>query len=124
MIEKLQDKIAQYINKTANLKNWQDIRKKYFEYSYLAFMCLCANKLNARCAVHEVAKTICDFKIENEKIVTYIITLPYAREFIADILELSKDLQTDSINSLYQEFLSREYTQSDSFQSLSKAPLL
>lgn len=113
MIEKLQDKIAQYINKTANLKNWQDIREKYFEYSYLAFMCLCANKLNAGCAVHDIAKTICDFKIENEKIVTYILTLPYAREFIADILQLSKDLQTNSINSLYQEFLSREYTLSD-----------
>ena len=110
MIEKLQDKIAQYINKTANLKNWQDIREKYFEYSYLAFMCLCANKLNAGCAEHEVAKTICDFKIENKKIVTYIITIPYAKEFIADTLELSKDLQTDSINSLYQEYLSRDYT--------------
>lgn len=113
MIAKLQDKITQYINKTANLKNWQEIREKYFEYSYLAFMCLCVNELKAGCAVDEVEQIVCKYKIEDKKIVSFVLTLPYAKEFIADILDLSKNFQTSSINSLYQEYLSRDYTLSD-----------
>ena len=110
MIIELQNKIAEYINKTANLKSWQDIREKYFQYSYLAFMCLCANELNTGCGIDEVGKTICEYKLEDVKIITFVLTLPYAREFMDDILELSKRCQTGDINSIYQGYLSRDYT--------------
>lgn len=113
MIIELQNKIAEYINKTANLKSWQDIREKYFQYSYLAFMCLCANELNAGCGIDEVGKTICEYKLEDVKIITFVLTLPYAREFMDDILELLKKCQTGDINSIYQGYLSRDYTLSD-----------
>lgn len=50
MTAKLHNLVAKYMNKTIDIEEWEDIRKKYFEYSYLAFMTLCAHEIKSDCA--------------------------------------------------------------------------
>ena len=58
MTAKLHNLVAKYMNKTIDIEEWEDIRKKYFEYSYLAFMTLCAHEIKSDCAANEIENII------------------------------------------------------------------
>lgn len=110
MIIELQDKISQYINKTVNPGQWKDIRIKYFEYSYLAFMCLCAKEIEKNCTVKKIGKLICESGIEEKEIIEHILRVPDAEVFMTDILELSDHYPETDLNTLYQGYLSGDYS--------------
>lgn len=106
---RLRDKVAEYINKASNIELWQDVRKKYFEYSYLAFISICAHELKPECKASEVRKIILDNEIVEEQIVSYILGVPRAIEFVAEILEFANENKISDINSLYQGYISRDF---------------
>lgn len=109
MIVKLHNKVAEYMNKVSNMELWEDIRKKYFEYSYLAFMSICAHEIKYACVAGDVEKIICDNEIVEEEIVSHIFKLPSALKFITEILSIVNEYQGINLNSLYQNYLATDF---------------
>lgn len=114
MITKLYDKVSEYTSKTSNAVLWQDIRKKYFEYSYLAFMAICARKLKNECEAAEVEQLLYDNGIMEPQVVSYVLEAPHAIKYIAEIIDIIKPETVCDINSLYQEYLSSDFMLSGS----------
>lgn len=106
MIVKLHSLVAKYMNKTINLEVWEDIRKKYFEYSYLTFMTLCAHEMKSDCAANEIGEIIGTNGIVEEAILPYIIKIKDSYEFISEVLSIINDYEDIDINCLYQKLYS------------------
>lgn len=105
MITKLYAKVAEYINLTSDVESWQDIRKKYFKYSYLAFMAICAQKLKKEAGAGDVEQILYKNRIVEPQLASYIMD----HEFVAEIVGILKEMPEFDINSLYQEYLARDF---------------
>ena len=110
MIVKLHSLVAKYMNKTINLEVWEDIRKKYFEYSYLAFMALCAHEMKSDCAANEIGEIIGTNGIVEEAILPYIIKIKDSYEFISEVLSIINDYEDIDINCLYQNYIATDFS--------------
>lgn len=110
MIVKLHSLVAKYMNKTINLEVWEDIRKKYFEYSYLTFMTLCAHEMKSDCAANEIGEIIGTNGIVEEAILPYIIKIKDSYEFISEVLSIINDYEDIDINCLYQNYIATDFS--------------
>lgn len=109
MIAKLHNKVAEYMNKTINVEVWEDIRKKYFEYSYLAFMALCAHEIKSDCVSSEVESVISANNIIEDSIMLYVFKTPDSYEFISEILSIVNEYEDIDINYLYQNYIATDF---------------
>lgn len=109
MIAKLHNKVAEYINKTVNVEVWKDVRKKYFEYSYLAFMALCAHEIKADCVSGEVEGVISENDIIEDSIMRYAFKTPDSCEFISEILSIVNEYEEMDLNCLYQNYIAKDF---------------
>lgn len=109
MIIELQDKVANYVTKNSNFTCWRDIREKYAFYSYITFMCLVAKMLDKDCRTDNVCNIIKEHGVEDENILRFVMAVKDAEIFIDEILELVKGDEAIDVNSLYQEYLSRDF---------------
>lgn len=109
MIKKLRDKIASYITRNCDITCWRSIRQNYAYYSYLAFMCLVVNELNADCRTENICNIIRYYGIEEENILQFIMSIRDAETFIDEILELAKEYKNVDVNGLYQEYLAKDF---------------
>lgn len=100
MTAKLHNLVAKYMNKTIDIEEWEDIRKKYFEYSYLAFMTLCAHEIKSDCAANEIENIIGMNDIIEESILCYVLKIPGSYEFISEVLSIINDYDAFDINCL------------------------
>lgn len=107
MIASLCSKVAEYMNQTSNMESWQDLRKSYFEYSYLMFLSMCAQRRKNACDASEVKQLI--YEMVEPELVSYVFDLPQAIEFTAEIIKIIKEKPEFDINSLYQEYLARDF---------------
>ena len=98
------------MNKTINLEVWEDIRKKYFEYSYLTFMALCAHEMKSDCAANEIGEIIGTNGIVEEAILPYIIKIKDSYEFISEVLSIINDYEDIDINCLYQNYIATDFS--------------
>ena len=107
MTAKLRNLVAEYMNKTIDIEGWEDIRKKYFEYSYLAFMTLCAHEIKSDCAANEIENIIGMNDIIEESILCYVLKIPGSYEFISEVLSIINDYDAFDINCLYQSYIAK-----------------
>lgn len=110
MMGKLHNLVAKYMNKTIDLDDWEDIRKKYFEYSYLAFMTLCAHEIKSDCTANEIDEIIGVNNIVEESILLYIIKIADSYEFISEVLSAINDYGDININCLYQNYIATDFS--------------
>lgn len=110
MTAKLHNLVAEYVNETIDIENWEDIRKKYFEYSYLAFMTLCAHEIKSDSAADEVEKIIRLNSIVEETILRYIMKTPSSYEFISEVLSIVNEHDEFDINCLYQSYIAIDFS--------------
>lgn len=109
MIAKLHNLVAEYMNKTIDLEEWEDIRKKYFKFSYLVFMTLCAHEMNPDCAAHEIEKNIGMNDMIEESILRYVLETPDSRKFIYEVLSIISGYNEIDINCLYQSYMAADF---------------
>lgn len=98
------------MNKAIDMEEWEDIRKKYFEYSYLAFMTLCAHELKTDCTADEIDKIIGLNDIVEESILQYVMKIADSYEFIFEILSIINDYEDIDINCLYQNYIAADFS--------------
>lgn len=110
MTAKLHNLVAKYMNKTIDIEEWEDIRKKYFEYSYLAFMTLCAHEIKSDCAANEIENIIGMNDIIEESILCYVLKIPGSYEFISEVLSIINDYDAFDINCLYQSYIATDFS--------------
>ena len=110
MTAKLHNLVAKYMNKTIDIEEWEDIRKKYFEYSYLAFMTLCAHEIKSDCAANEIENIIGMNDIIEESILCYVLKIPGSYEFISEVLSIINDYDEFDINCLYQSYIATDFS--------------
>lgn len=102
--------VAEYVNRTIDIEKWEDIRKKYFEYSYLAFMTLCAHEMKSDSVADEVEKIIGLNNIIEETILHYIMKTPNSYEFISEVLSIVDEHNEFDINCLYQSYIAIDFS--------------
>lgn len=108
MIEKLRVKIAKYMNKNVNLKQWRYIREYYARYSYLAFATMITYKLIGEASTKDIHEVFTVNGFENIENIDFILSIVDSSNFIAEVVKLLSDSNTLNINNVYQEFLSRD----------------
>lgn len=109
----MQDKIAEYMTRSASLSDWRSVREYYARYSYLAFMCLIANDIDPNCKTDNVGDILCNFYLENPKIVRYILKTKDSFCFIHEIIHIIKKQKVQDINKIYQSFLAKDFILKD-----------
>lgn len=113
MIEKLRDKIVEYVTNNSDLTNWEEIRQNYAYYSYMAFLCLAAYDLDCNCNCNCDSNILCDtvteFGLENPDIINFIKTVPDIEKFAAEIFKIAFKMESVDVNGLYQEYLSKDF---------------
>lgn len=105
MTVKLHNLVAKYMNKTIDIEDWEDIRKKYFEYSYLAFMTLCVHEIKSDCAANEIENIIGMNDIIEESILCYVLKIPGSYEFISeaefmDMTMVKRDVNKSAVRAM------------------------
>ncbi len=109
MIVALQDRIANYINKNADLSNWESIREYYAKYSYLTFASLIAYKLAASDCIEAVYQLMIEKGFEDAQNLAYLISTEDADTLISEIIEVASAEDNLDIHHIYQIFLTRDY---------------
>ena len=109
MMVKLRDKIAEYVKNNSDLTNWEETRQNYAYYSYMAFLCLAAHDLDCNCDSNILYDTVTEYGLENPDIINFMKTVPDIEKFAEEIFKIAVKTESVDVNSLYQEYLSKDF---------------
>ena len=109
MITQIYNLVAKYMNTTIDSQDWENIRKLYFKYSYLAFMTFCAHELNPTCSAADLEHLISSNNTVEKSILLYILNTPNSYEFISEALLLTRSYDKIDINCLYQAYIATDF---------------
>lgn len=109
MITELRDKIASYVTKYSDVRVWRSVRENYGYYTYIAFLCLAAQKLDPDCDGESVGSIIKKYHIEDEMILDFVMGIAGADAFSAEITDMARQCGEMNVNGIYQEYLAMDF---------------
>lgn len=109
MITELRDKIASYVTKYSDVRVWRSVRENYGYYTYIAFLCLAAQKSDPDCDGENVGSIIKKYHIEDEMILDFVMGIAGADAFSAEITDMARQCGEMNINGIYQEYLAMDF---------------
>lgn len=109
MRTKLQDKIAKYINKNADLRSWENVREHLSKYTYLLLLSLIGYELTKDNSLDVMRDYFVDNNLESADILKYVMEIQDAQSFVSEIVGLISSDEEVDINNIYQGLLASDY---------------
>lgn len=111
MINKMRNKVSEYMTRYSDMNSWESIRQNYSYYSYIAFLVLSLNDLND--ALENVKESAIAEGLENEQILDFLFELPGAEAFACEMVNIAGQMGKQDVHAVYQEFLSVDYVKEE-----------